>query len=305
MSAMDSMKIKIQKLLNQARDSGATEAEAEIFMEKAQALLREHNLTEAQLGVTESEDHREKEEFPAYPWARNICGAIAQLYNCQYSYYTGMDQRKTSQVFKGKKGNAETARLIAEFVVRSVLKLAQKYQRDQGGDNRHARDFAVGCSNRLVNKAWALWREDNKEAIQERERKWQEKEAKRPDPANPKPGQYEVKLLGKEYQEVSCFKLDELGLAQMFSIWKDHPPEDAYEMSVRCFEGELKFDDSFWFKLKDIPPEPESKKKSKAPKQNKNLEIKNTDAYYAGSDAAENIGLRVQLGNAPKEKLNG
>lgn len=301
MTVSDSMKEKIKKLLAMTTERGATEAEAQVAMEKANQLLKEHNLNFADINsLEEKKDHREEDRFPAYPWARTICAAVAHLYDCIYYYNTGEDLRKTNHIFVGRKGNSETALLIAEFVVKTVLKEALKAQKAAGQNNRYATDFAQGAAARLSEKAYALWREANAEKIKEqRERQdasMKVRNEKRLDAEDLKPGYYQLRCLDDKYVEKKEFKLVAEQAMETFKALAADPPRGVYVLSLKCLEGEMASEESYTWRIKD------SKSKNSLVKNT----VKNWEAYDTGRSAAENIGLRIQVGaEPPKGAING
>jgi hypothetical protein len=292
----DSIKAKIRKLLEMTTERGATEAEAMVAMEKAQKLLEQHNLSITELrGAGEKKDHREEEQFPGFPWARDIASAVAELYDCRHLYYKGGDQKKMRQVFVGRQSNAETARLIAEFVVNTVRKLGKQYQREVDGANRQGRDFMVGASQRIVKRAKQLWREANAEAIAERRAKADRYWAMRPDPTAMKPGTYTITIRsgvrGGYAQKGAVLTLGhEAGMGHYRGLVAN-PPRGAYWLQITCVAGELVNDgESYWYELAQDPH---------ASKGTDNSDIKDTEAFRAGQKAGDEIGLRVQVGGAP------
>jgi len=80
---------RIQKLLRLAGNN-PSEREAAAAMERAYALMEEHNLTMAQVDAHGSGDERLQESFygdyRGQTWARDIWSGVAKLNFCMYAY---------------------------------------------------------------------------------------------------------------------------------------------------------------------------------------------------------------------------
>src|SRR6516165_6134887 len=80
---------RIRKLLALAGNN-PSEAEAAIAMERASALLAEHNLTMAEVETLGTDDERiegtHKSERARQTWARSLWGAVADLNFCFHCY---------------------------------------------------------------------------------------------------------------------------------------------------------------------------------------------------------------------------
>jgi 5-hydroxyisourate hydrolase-like protein (transthyretin family) len=187
--------------------------------------------------------------------------------------------------------------LIAEFVVKTVLKESVKAQRERGLTNRFATDFAQGAAARISEKAYQLWRESNADKIKEQadinDARTKDRLAKKLDMNELKPGQYEFRLLDDDYIQKQDMKLNAENAMQTFKNMAANPPRGIYVVSVKCVEGEMASEHSFSWRIK------QTKKKSVARDT-----VRDWDAYNTGRDAAENIGLRVQVGgSAPTESI--
>jgi Protein of unknown function (DUF2786) len=84
---MERVAERIRKLLALANNN-PSEAEAAIALERASALMAEHNLTMAQVDAHGTGDERVEEKHNAayrgQTWARLIWGSVAQLNFCMY-----------------------------------------------------------------------------------------------------------------------------------------------------------------------------------------------------------------------------
>lgn len=133
---------KIQKLLRLSRGKGATEAEAILASEKANALLIEHNLSMADLGE-DTGTRAESEEDYAFPWVKEIYHWVAKLNLCIccFSEQRGNAQ-KSNYMMIGSPVNVQIARENARYLVRTVLKSARKA--------RKPASFSYGMSDNIV-----------------------------------------------------------------------------------------------------------------------------------------------------------
>lgn len=299
---LESVKTRVMKLLAMTTERGASEAEAAFAMQKAQELLAQHNLSVASLRgfSAEKKDHRESEKFPGFPWARNLAGAIAKLYDVEYRCL-GNDA-KAEQVFIGRQSNAETARLIAEFVVRTIHRAACRHWKDTGAaDSARGSyaSFAQGASVRLCDKADELWREAHKEEIEERrktqEAKSADRRAKQPNLNDLKPGTYRLRLVDRAYYVRETYELDEVETVNRMANLQSKPPKGIYIAVVRCIQGELASEHDYYYYIQDMPAA-----KRKAVKG-----IQNYEAFEAGAELGKTIGLHVQVGGTPETKKIG
>lgn len=155
---------KVRKLLGLAR-GGATEAEAEEAVRIAHGLLARHNLTldDALRGAS---DERvidsdtvdgSRECWPIYVW-----NGVARLYFCEY-YYTRMlapapprAQIGLRHTFVGRRYNVRVAKLMGEYLVVTVNRIAREHGRRVEPDERlrFRRSFKAGCAGRLAERLW-------------------------------------------------------------------------------------------------------------------------------------------------------
>lgn len=152
---------RVQKMLRLANDAGAAEGERDNAMRMAHALLAKYNLdlaqveasadaqTAASAAATEPRvDHAA--EFIGYPWARNICQSIGELFFCSYLYAsTRSGAGKCRHYFVGKTSNAVTAALVAEFVVKSVFREGARLQRANNEGTAFHRSFSWGAASKI------------------------------------------------------------------------------------------------------------------------------------------------------------
>jgi hypothetical protein len=153
---------RIRKLLALAGNN-PSEAEAAMAMERASALLAEHNLTMAEVETLGTDDGRvedtHKSERARQTWARSLWGAVADLNFCFHCYTprswgpTSMDEH----ILIGTRANVEATKAMALYLVETVERLARECPDLHGPHERHA--FKLGCSRRLCVRLRELQRQ--------------------------------------------------------------------------------------------------------------------------------------------------
>lgn len=150
---------RVQKMLNLADDAGAAEGERDNALRMAHATLAKYNLDLADL--TEANDWsarhadniepREQHSHTYYgrPWARNVSNSVAKLFFCYYIYTSHKKATQVKHYFIGRKSNAITAALIAEFVVKSIMREGNKQKREEMQGNPWLRTFCWGAATRV------------------------------------------------------------------------------------------------------------------------------------------------------------
>lgn len=147
---------RVRKMMALANDKGASEGERDNAMRMVQAYLAKYNLDMGTVNAEEqTEEAREKHsaDFLGKPWALQIAAAIARLYFCHYFYSTLGGNKGPTQparhTFVGRHSNVVTAQEMAQFVVESVNREAQRYKRDIMGSYGDYRAFAQGAAERI------------------------------------------------------------------------------------------------------------------------------------------------------------
>lgn len=154
---MDHQKIlrRVQKMLNLANNDGATEGERDNALRMAHATLAKHNLDMADLDTAQREATAGEErventtQFYGRPWARNVCSSVASLFFCSYIYTSHKKATMVRHYFIGRRSNAMTAALIAEFVVKSIMKEGNRQKRTEMQGNPWLRTFCWGAATRI------------------------------------------------------------------------------------------------------------------------------------------------------------
>lgn len=124
---------KIKKLLSHTTENGATEAEAVQFALKAQKLIAEYNVSEAELnkGNKEPIEHVLCDESgKVILWGKCLAHVIAQNFRCKM-YLSGKTKSHTSvPVFMGYKSDAMAARIVFDRLYRIGKNLGNKKRRE-------------------------------------------------------------------------------------------------------------------------------------------------------------------------------
>lgn len=137
---------KITKLL--ALADSPNEHEAALAMEKAHALLAEHNLTMANVAAhttstpLEEIGHDTATSKMGATWVRHLWYATAKLYFCEYFYSRG--NHRTYHTVIGSQANSATAIHMAEYLTSAVVKLS-----NAAGTGTFRSNFRQGCAMRL------------------------------------------------------------------------------------------------------------------------------------------------------------
>jgi uncharacterized protein DUF2786 len=166
---MERIAERIRKLLALANNN-PSEAEAAIALERASALMAEHNITVAQVDARGTGDKRVEEKYNAayrqQTWAREIWSSVSELNFCMWHYRSAQRQpgwRQVSgtkryerdvpprevdeHVIIGTRANVETTKAMADYLITTIERLARESGFD-GQRDLHA--FKLGCAKRLA-----------------------------------------------------------------------------------------------------------------------------------------------------------
>lgn len=139
------LKDKLKKLFALANDAGATEAESNTAMLKAQELLALHKLSMSDLDLKEEGATTESSiEIGRRPWMASLYSAASRLCFCQ------MFLNKNKIVIIGKPSDIESAKCLGEYLVSTCLKLASQFENNKKGD-RSA--WKAGFSTRVSGRS--------------------------------------------------------------------------------------------------------------------------------------------------------
>lgn len=168
---------RIRKLLALAR-GGATEEEAAQATRRAHELLVEHNLDLAEVDAAKDWGDRvldrstvdgSREMWPVYVW-----NATAWLHFCRYFYTPETDGGRRIGLRHnviGRRHNVEVTKLTAQYLVATVVRLADEAGRAVARHERRSfRDsFRRACGRRLTQRVFAM-RHDSTSAAPTAER---------------------------------------------------------------------------------------------------------------------------------------
>lgn len=167
--------LRITKLLALARDGGATQAEAELAMAKAQELMADNNLSmatlEASTGLGQEARTRESTDKRAmYKWQRDLMATIAEVNFCHASIrqeWNGRTHKPAGYDLIGRESNVVATTRMFEYLLQTIARLVMA---EVGGDrtqhlSRSAMSFREGCAERLCAR------------LQERHSKWMREQA--------------------------------------------------------------------------------------------------------------------------------
>lgn len=153
---------RVKNLLSLANSDNAHEAN--LALERAHDMIREHNIKDADLFKKEKKEITvDCEIVPlaeyGYPWSRSLFTAVARAYHCKPIYIkvpskiNPVKENYAANLF-GTKGDRETVKLMYSFAVdakmriqKTELKRAKKereYEFELLGANAYMRDFNYG-----------------------------------------------------------------------------------------------------------------------------------------------------------------
>lgn len=165
----DKLADRIRKLLALAGNN-PSEAEAASAMERAAALMTEHNLTMAEVEALGSADRRVEQRYEGQrgrqTWARSIWGAVARLNFCFYFYHRpsprgGFERvaggtkwvdphRGDLHVVIGMRANVVSTQVMAQYLIETIDRLARECPDIRGPHDHYA--FKMGCARRLAER---------------------------------------------------------------------------------------------------------------------------------------------------------
>lgn len=196
---------RIQKLLALANDAGATEAEANLAMEKAHAIMSEHNLSMATIAATGKKEGeaRAKDEMDGqamFDYQRDLMAVIAETNYCYVSVlykYTSRGNKGRGYTLIGTESNVATAKIMFEYLMQTINRLVMKeidndYRKRM---SRWAISWCSGCAKRLEERL----RERHENYLREQKKKAKEAEAASRHPASASHGALVVVM--EDYQQ--------------------------------------------------------------------------------------------------------
>jgi hypothetical protein len=155
MSEMNKILNRVRKMLNLANNEGATEGERDNALRMAHGLLAKHNLTMAMAEDSGQQEQEKRDKvgmvYNDYPWARHTAHSISKLFFCKY-FYQNIGNGKCAHTYVGRESNAVSARDIAEYVIKSIIKESRK----QFKDGSSQRSFCKGAADAIQQRCEEL-----------------------------------------------------------------------------------------------------------------------------------------------------
>lgn len=186
---------RIRKLLNLAKDGGATENEAAVAMERAQSLLQQNNLSMAEIemggGAAPEARLKERDKGRAnYRWQRWLvsaiseanfiwCGQVVEKRRNRHGYR----DMATGYELIGKVSNIVAARMMYEYLLQTVSRMRAEYETQPGNGAAEGALFAEGLANRLAQRILARHYKQLAEQREEAEAKKRDQAARSSHPA--------------------------------------------------------------------------------------------------------------------------
>lgn len=151
---------RVKKMLALGNDSGATEAERETSLRMAYNLLAKYNLSISDLPDDESNETRERQDvvISADRWARSLAQEVARLFFCKYFYTRTVTTGKDKHCFVGRQSNANTARYMSEYLIKSVKREATT--RYKSPTTPQGRSFCVGTVDSIRKRVLEMIKSD-------------------------------------------------------------------------------------------------------------------------------------------------
>ncbi len=144
---------RVQKMLAIANDLAATEQERDTALSMAYKVLAHHNLSMADLpkdaAEIEPRGAYETQNF-SFPFAKDICSTIAQLFFCEVIYQRKINASQMQYSFVGREGNAATAMVMADYIIKSIMKEGRKLYKQNTSPG--CRSFCVGAAHKLAQR---------------------------------------------------------------------------------------------------------------------------------------------------------
>lgn len=138
---------RIKKMLALANDLGATEGERDTALRHAYATMAKHNIEMAHLDSHTAAKQEQRIDFSnvsfSWAWARSINGIIGEMFFCECFSWERINGTQVTFHFIGKESNAMTAAVMADWVVKSILKEARKMYKQN--TSPQTRSFATGA----------------------------------------------------------------------------------------------------------------------------------------------------------------
>ena len=159
---------KVKKLLKLAQSDNLNEAN--LAMENAHKLIREHGISDAELTREDKEKITVDFEIVplpnyGYPWARSLFQAISHAYHCEVIFIKvassiNFEKENFAGHLFGTNGDRETVKLMFDFAVEAKVKIAKverNFIKDDAWVNKsvHMREFTNGIIDGMCRNLYA------------------------------------------------------------------------------------------------------------------------------------------------------
>jgi len=155
---------RIKKMLALANDLAATEGEREAALRAAYSTMTKYNIgmaTVAQHGAPEARIDFDNQSF-SWMWAKQVNGIIGKLFFCKVLIGRKINGTQVEYHFIGKESNAMTAAVMADWIVKSILKEGRKLYKENTSPGMRA--FAMGAMARLGTRVDELIKQEQAQA---------------------------------------------------------------------------------------------------------------------------------------------
>lgn len=140
---------KVRKMLALHNDNSASEGERDNALRMAHATLAKYNLNLSDAEKKEDERIDSAVEFSPHAWARTAAMAVADLFFCEYFFFSVGSSQRIKHYFIGRESNVITAQEMAKYVVKSISSQARKETKRLFEDGKFERDFCKGASEAI------------------------------------------------------------------------------------------------------------------------------------------------------------
>lgn len=144
---------KIRKLM--ALSTSPNEHEAALALERAQALLTEHNLTMAEVASAQETKYTVDSDLQSAiwcTWVPMLYTRVAKLFFC--GYISSERGFTNTHLFVGEEHNVVVAKLIGQYLLKAVTDRAMASMKSKGyeGDEAYYSSFCHGACYRLCER---------------------------------------------------------------------------------------------------------------------------------------------------------
>lgn len=311
---------RIQKLLALANHKNTNENEAALAMQRVQEILSAYNLSMAEVesvaakkeGHQKSDASRKKDvvdKSAMYTYQRDLMSAIAHAHYCLYFVGHKGDYNKKGRyvqrkyhILVGREANVITAKLMFDYLNSTIDDLVNQEYPPPTNLCKSAVSWREGCARRLVERLHE--KREEADRIQAEEATAHAQQARQPGTA--------IVLLSDVRANEGDFNLDfyygyEPGTiarqrAEREAQWaKDReeranqpaiPSEPVKQLTDKQKAAQAERDRKAWEKYQ----------KRQERQERKAFLSKDWDAYHAGKDKGDSIGLDTQVSKAKDRK---